>query len=134
MDRMTGGELQTVREYLGLTGDALAAILGVQPRTLRAWEAGKDPIPARVREEVEALEFSTSMSVAELVDELNAAADKADPAVVVYRSDEAMHAARPDTTHLTARWWRHVVARACAEVPGVVIGTRDELEQLDDED
>lgn len=60
----------------------------------------------------------TAKAVDELVDVLNAARD---PAVYVYRRDEDMHAARPDTAHLPARWWRHVVARACQEVPGVVI-------------
>ena len=49
------------------------------------------------------------------------------PAVVVYRTDAELWAARPDTRHLTARWWRHVVARAATEVPGVAIGTQAEL-------
>ena len=47
--------------------------------------------------------------------------DARDPSAVLYRRDEDMHAARPDTAHLPARWWRHVVARACEEIPGVVI-------------
>lgn len=53
--------------------------------------------------------------------------------MVVYRTDADLHAARPGTEHLTARWWRHVVARAAHEVPGVVIGTRAELDALDDD-
>lgn len=125
--RMMGGELQTVREYLGLTGDALAGILGVQPRTLRAWERGRDPIPYRLREEVEAVEAATARAVGEVVAALR---DARDPVVVVYRTDEELHAARPGTEHLTARWWRHVVARAAHEVPGVVIGASDELEEI----
>lgn len=125
--RMTGGELQTVREWLGLTGEALAGILGVNPRTLRAWEAGRDLIPERVRGEVEQIEAATAVAVGELVDALH---DARDPAVVVYRTDDGLHAARPETAHLTARWWRHVVARAATEVPGVAIGTRDELDAI----
>lgn len=124
-DRMTGGELQTVREYLGLTGQALAGILGVNPRTLRSWEQGRDPVPVRVREEIEAIEADTARAVGEVVAALQ---DARDPAVVVYRTDEDLWAARPGTEHLTARWWRHVVARAVTEVPGVAIGTRDELD------
>lgn len=131
-DAMTGGELQTVREYLGLTGDQLAAILEVTPRTVRAWEAGAVPIPTArregripVREAVERLEAYTATAVADLVSALS---DAVDPAVVVYRTDADMHAARPDTAHLPARWWRHVVARAAHEIPGVTIGTRTELE------
>lgn len=137
-DRMTGGELQTVREYLGLTGDALAAILEVDPRTLRAWESGRYPIPARprdpfkrpVREVIEDLEAYTAAAVGEVVAALQ---DASDPAVVVYRDDADLAAARPDAAHLGARWWRHVVARAAHEVPGVTIGTRTELGALEDD-
>lgn len=124
-DRMAPGELQTVREYLGLTIDAMARLLHVNPRTVRSWESGRDPIPTRIREEVEAIEAATATAVGELVAALR---DARDPAVVVYRTDADLHAARPDTAHLTARWWRHVVARAVHEVPGVVIGTASELD------
>ncbi|MEN1977046.1 Aca2/YdiL-like domain-containing protein [Cellulomonas sp. P4] len=116
--RMDPGELQTVREYLGLTLDALAGMLGVRQDTLRRWESGRDPIPHRVREEVEQIEAVTAAAVGEVVAALQNAAD---PTVRVYRTDEALHAARPDLAHLPARWWRHVVARAVHEVPGVVI-------------
>lgn len=119
-ERMDPGELQMVREYLGLTLDALAGMLGVNPRTVRSWESGRDPIPDRVRLEVEQIEASTAAAVGDVVEALH---DMRDPTVAVYRTDAAMHAARPDTTHLPARWWRHVVARAVHEVPGVVIVT-----------
>ena len=124
MDRMTGGELQTVREYLGLTLDALAGILGVRPDTVRRWESGREAVPYRVGDEVAVIENATAAAVDELVRALH---DARDPAVVVYRTDAELHAARPDTAHLTARWWRHVVARAAEDVPGVIIGTRAEL-------
>ncbi|UYG15745.1 DUF1870 family protein [Brachybacterium huguangmaarense] len=123
--RMTGGELMTIRDWLGLTGDVLASILGVDPRTVRAWESGKYRIPDGVREDIERIEADTATAVGELVDALNIARD---PAVVVYRTDAELHDARPDTRHLTARWWRHVVARAAQEVPGIEIGTRAELD------
>jgi DNA-binding XRE family transcriptional regulator len=117
-ERMSAGELQTVREYLGLSGDALAVMLSVAPRTLRSWESGRDLIPDRVRDEVAQIEADTARVVGEVVSALK---DMGDPAMVVYRTDADMHAARPDTEHLTARWWRHVVARAAHEVPGVEI-------------
>lgn len=129
MDRMTGGELSTVRDFLGLTGDALAAILHVNPRTVRAWESGKHPIPDGVREAIEQVEGDTARAVGDLVDALHQAADVA---VVVYRTDADLHAARPGSEHLTARWWRHVVARAATEVPGVIIGTATELDAMAD--
>jgi DNA-binding XRE family transcriptional regulator len=128
IDRMTGGELQTVREYLGLTTEAMAGILGVRHDTVRRWESGRERVPERVRSEVEQVEADTAGAVGELVAALQ---DARDPAVVVYRTDADLHAARPDVAHLTARWWRHVVARACTEVPGVEVGTRAELEMCD---
>ena len=116
--RMDGGELQTVREFLGLTIESLAGMLQVNPRTVRSWEAGRDPIPERIRAEVEQIEQLTAQAVGELVEALRNARD---PAVLVHRSDEEFRAAHPDRAYLPARWWRHVVARAVHEVPGVEI-------------
>lgn len=118
VERMDPGELQTVREYLGLTTEALARMLGVRHGTVRSWESGRVPIPFRVRGEVEQIEASTAAAVGEVVAALR---DARDPALRVYRTDAEMHAARPDLAHLPARWWRHVVARAVHEVPGVMI-------------
>jgi len=115
---MSGAELQTVREYLGLTLEALAGMLKVRADTVRRWESGKERIPLRVPDEVQVIEDFTARAVGELVGALR---DARDPVVRVYRHDEDMHTARPDTVHLPARWWRHVVARAAHEVPGVVI-------------
>lgn len=117
-ERMDPGELQMVREALGLTTRHLAAMLGVRDDTVRKWESGHGPIPHRVREEVEQIEHDTAAAVDELVAALR---DARDPTARVYRTDEAMHAARPDMAHLPARWWRHVVYRAVSEVPGVRI-------------
>lgn len=126
-ERMPRGELQTVREYLGLTTEALAGLLGVLHSTVRHWEAGSKPVPYGVRAEVEQIEAVTAAAVGELVEALGRMPD---PAVVVYRTDADMHAARPDMAHLTARWWRHVVARAAHEVPGLVIADAAERDEL----
>ena len=117
-DRMDPGALQTVREYLGLTTEALAGMLGVREDTYRRWESGREPVPVRVREEVEDVEEYTARAVDDIV---RALMDARDPAVAVYRTDAQMHAARPDLSHLPARWWRHVVYRAVDRVPGVAI-------------
>lgn len=127
--RMTGGELQTIREWLGVSTEDLAARLGVRHDTVRHWESGRGRIPVRVRQEVEDLEEHTARAVDDLVAALR---DARDPAVVVYRSTDDMPADRPDVAELGARWWRHVVARAALEIPGLVIGTRAELDALDD--
>lgn len=118
--RMDPAELQSIREYLGLSASHLAGILGVRNDTLRRWESGREPIPFRVREELEQIEAMTSRCVHEVVVALR---DARDVTVAVYRSDKDMHAARPDMAHLPARWWRHVVMRACEQVEGVEIIT-----------
>ncbi|MDO5645745.1 MAG: DUF1870 family protein [Dermabacter sp.] len=115
---ISAGELQAIREWLGLTTDALAAILDVNHRTYRAWESGRSRIPHALRERLELVEAMTETAVSELLAELT----KMDaPTARVYRTDAEMHAARPGMKHLTARWWRHVVARAVQEVPGVAV-------------
>lgn len=54
-DRMTGAEFAARRHLLGLTLDELASILGVNPRTTRSWETGRDQIPARISNELDTL-------------------------------------------------------------------------------
>lgn len=124
--RMDGVEVRTVRDYLGLTSEHLAGMLRdgdggpVHPDVLRSWEAGRTRVSPETREQLEELEAYTAAAVGELVDELQ---DAGDPTVVVYLRDADMHAARPEVAHLSARWWRHVAARARREVPGVAIVT-----------
>ena len=115
--RMPGVELQTIREWLGLTTDSLATILGVRHDTVRRWESGREPIPYRVHDELQPLVDDADSIVAELRARL---ADGG--AVDIYRTDREMHAARPDLAHLPARWWRMIVARATHGLDGVRIG------------
>jgi transcriptional regulator with XRE-family HTH domain len=42
---MTSAELKTLREFLGLSVTWLAAKVGVQERTVRHWESGRNPVP-----------------------------------------------------------------------------------------
>lgn len=116
-ERMTAAELRTVREFLGLTGDALAAYLGVDPRTVRHWEAGKYRVPDGVRLAIEQLEDVTAVGVEAAVQQLM---DVGDPVAIVYRTDAEYAAAHPEAT-LPASWHRMVIARAALEVPGLGI-------------
>ncbi|MDY5127473.1 MULTISPECIES: helix-turn-helix domain-containing protein [unclassified Actinotignum] len=52
MDKET---LAAARRRLCLSVKQCAAALGVSPRTLRAWEAGRDPIPPGVAGDLAAL-------------------------------------------------------------------------------
>lgn len=48
-DHMTGAELQTLRDAAGLTRETLAALAGVEPRTVKHWETRKGAsVPADV--------------------------------------------------------------------------------------
>lgn len=116
-ERMTSAEFRVIREFLGLTGDWLAGHLDVNPRTVRAWEQGKYPIPDGVRLEMEDLERRTGAFVAGCVKQIM---DMPEPGVVTYRSDEEYHAAHPEVP-FPASWHRAVVARIAQEVPGLVI-------------
>lgn len=119
-----GGWLQSTREYLGMTGDDMADYLGVDPRTVRAWEAGRSSAPDGVFVEVSTLIDHTDHAVADLAEDLASI-----PAVRVWRDTADFHRHDPirRTWGLPARWWRHVAVRAVAQVPGAVIVSRPAL-------
>lgn len=117
-NRMPGGELRMAREFLGPTIEELAPILGVRSDTERRWEAGKEPVPFKLWDEIQALENVTGEVIGNIVNQLN---DMRDPVAQIYRTDAEFREAQPHYTQFTARWWRHCVARACLEVPGVQI-------------
>ncbi|ORI13429.1 DNA-binding transcriptional regulator [Rhodococcus sp. 1168] len=117
----SSGYVQTMREDLGLTGDEFAGQLGVNPRTLRSWESGRDSVPDRIQAEIAEMLAERDHQVDALTADLAAAGS---PAVVpVWRSDAEMHAARPSLYPHPARWWRHVVARTTGQVDGVIVET-----------
>lgn len=123
-ERMTDAEFKVVREYLGLTGDWLAAHLGVSPRTVRHWEQGKYPIPDGVRLEIEDLERRTGEFVSGVVEKLM---DMPDPGMVTYRTDAEYHAAVPESP-FPASWHRAVVARVAQEVSALAIVYADAVQ------
>ncbi len=118
MSTVTGAELRVVMRWLGLSAPALAAVLGVTERTVRHWLAEVYAVPDGVRLDVERIEAATAVAVGDVVDGLH---DARDVGVFVYRTDEAMWAARPESHPYPRSWWDQVVARAVTEVPGVVI-------------
>lgn len=116
--RLTGAELRVWLDWLGLDPAEAGEVLGVRHDTVRRWMSGKETVPVRVGSELETIDAATADAVTELVHALE---DAAEPAVVIYRSDEDLWAERPELHPYGARWWRMVVARATAEVPGVEI-------------
>lgn len=120
-ERMTDAEFRVVREHLGLTGDWLAAHLGVSPRTVRHWEHGKYAIPDGVRIAMKNLEAQTSAFIGGAVAQL---LDMPEPGVITYRTDAEYHAAHPEIP-FPASWHRAVVARIAQEVPRLAIAYAD---------
>lgn len=116
-ERMTPAELRVVREFLGLTPEALASLLKVSARTVRHWEAGKYAIPDGVRLEVEGAEEYTARNVTAAIEQFM---DVPDPTVVTFATDAEFQAANPDSP-MTAQWHRAVIARVAQEVPALSI-------------
>lgn len=129
-DPLTSAEVRIAREYLGLTGDKLAEKLGVNPRTLRSWEQGRDPIPGRIRPEIAELKAATDAAVAKLVADLEAADDDT---LITYRNDDEYKAGVRGTSWSegwhgwSASWHRQVCARAAAQT-----GARIDYADLED--
>lgn len=124
-ERMTDAEFRTIREFLGLTGDWLAAHLGVSARTVRHWEQGKYSIPDGVRLAIEDLENRTGQFIGGCVEALM---DLPDPGVIVYRNDVEYHAAHPEIG-FPASWHRAAVARIALKVPALRIAYANVPEQ-----
>lgn len=54
-DAMTGAHIATLRHLCGLSSRELAQALGVNPRTVRSWEQGRDRISAAAARDLQAL-------------------------------------------------------------------------------
>lgn len=121
-ERMTPAEFKVVREFLGLTGDWLAAHLNVSPRTVRHWEEGKYKIPDGVRLTIEGLEAQTGEYVGAVVEQLM---DLPDPVIATYRTDADYKAADP-ASPFPASWHRAVIARVAQDVPALSIVYADD--------
>ena len=120
-EHMTPAELHVVREFLGLTMDDLARILGNSERTVRRWSGGSTPIPDGARQDIEALEAHTAEFVNRVIDVLQDDPDPSEGAILVYRTDAEYWAHHPEQHPYPASWHRAVVARVVQEVPGLQI-------------
>lgn len=103
---MSAAEFRMVREALGVSGEWLAARLGITDRTVRRWEHGSAPIPDGVRVELEGLEAVASGHVRDLVSRLEDARD------VVLSIPE-------HDGEFPAGWWRAIAYRVSVEVQGL---------------
>ena len=66
--RLSGADFAARRHLIGLTLEEVADVLGVNPRTARAWEAGRDLIPERICGELAALIDEHTVLVEQMLD------------------------------------------------------------------
>lgn len=112
---MNAAQLRITLDWLGLTLEDAAEILGVTGRQVRRWIAGTSRVPAVVGDEIRQIEEATAQVVADVVEELRTADQ---PVIVAYRSAEQMWTDRPELSPYPPGWWRMVAARALDEADG----------------
>lgn len=117
---MTAAEFRIARERLGVSGDWLAAHLGVSGRTVRRWEADTAPVPDGVAADLRAVEEETAAFVAAVVEALRDDGPDDDGArwVTTYASDAALMLEHPDSPR-SAGWHRAAMGRVAQALPGV---------------
>ena len=111
--RITPAELKARREALGYTTDDIAKAAGVNSRSPRAWESGREPVPVRIRTILDDLEAETN-AVIHTVRTAIAAYQEQDPgdlAIITPTTDSAYRTRWPHAAH-TARWWRAAIHTA----------------------
>jgi len=125
---MTGAELRTMREYLGLSSLWLARYLKVNERKVTRWEMGELPIPDGVAAEVDDLYDEANAKVDELVAKYRPIVQEhsgQDVEIVTYRTDDEYwrETNQPGVgiDRLPARWHRMICARVADQVPGLVV-------------
>jgi hypothetical protein len=142
--RMSGAELLTIREALGLTGPWLAHRVMTTPRNERRWEADEYQIPDLAAQIVWELRDYAQ----QVVDDLLAFLHNLDhprypqPGLILFRTDEGYQQAAPlpdlkvsPSRHpgavYPASWHRAIAFRALERVPGLRIAhfTDDEVRE-----
>lgn len=130
---MTGAELRSIRERLGLTSETCALMLGLYDaealkgdpaalakarrtaeRKMRRWEQGQNPVASNVPEGIELLQRVQASMMADLVERLVAA----DSLVLTIPAG--------DTANFPGGWWRALAGAMQEEVAGLRIVYADE--------
>ncbi|MFE1358873.1 helix-turn-helix domain-containing protein [Streptomyces harbinensis] len=125
-DPATPAEVTLTREQLGLTGDQLAKLLDVNPRTVRSWESGRNDVTGWVTIRLAELRQAADAAVAEIVAKHN---DEEGVELVTYRTKGPEGLKLPWTvTYYGPGWHRAITARAAAQLSGarVVFAGDDE--------
>lgn len=102
---MTGAELRTLRDSLGLSAEQVAGMAGVKGRTVQRWEVDDWPVPQDVAELLQRLDALLERAMLGAVDGLQAAqagrgAPQEEVVLLRYRSAEDLARYRPGMAEL----------------------------------
>jgi signal recognition particle subunit SEC65 len=124
---MTGAELKSAREFLGLSTQRLSEILNLRSdRRIMRMEKDQERVAKEVMDAVDEIYEETSALVRRLIDEYQprVASGKDEVVLHVYRSDqEYRHSVKKPG--YSAAWHRMVAARVADAVPGLVLDYRE---------
>lgn len=107
---LTGAEVRTIREGLGVTAEWLADHLGIQTRTVQRWESGHNAVAEFAADELLLLEQQAADQVGAHVEAFTGA--QVPPVLAIDDS-------HPDSW--PAGWQRRIAFRVRQEVPGLRI-------------
>lgn len=117
---MTGAELKTLRESLGLSVQWLADRTGVGQRTVSYWETGKNAVPDDVSQLIGELDRALKRAVSEAVVQCRRLTEThGKPQDVVlrrYRGDANLWAGRPDMAGLPVAYHAAILTRVKDEL------------------
>lgn len=129
---MTSAELKTTRESLGLTADWLAKKAGVQLRTVRYWESGRNAVPKDVAKIMTDLQTWRDSAVAAMVQSYEGATPKPDEIVLLrYRDDAQLWTHHPGFEGLPVTF--HASALLAAQKALQAIGCRVKIVYMNSE-
>lgn len=120
---MTGAEMQTTREFLGLTRGWLANDLQMGERRMMRMEAGQESIPDALVARLDDVAAHTKEVVSDLIAKYRRAIKRSpgeDVFIQTYKTDEAF-AESPDWPGYPAKWHRMCCARVVDAVPGLIM-------------
>lgn len=130
---MTGAEMQTAREFLGLTRGWLATDLQMGERRMMRMEADQERIPDALVTRLDEIAAATKDIVSDMIAHYRRASKRnPDENIFIrtYRTDDD-YAASSEYLGYPAKWHRMCCARVCEAVQGLGVTYRD-LEQQDD--
>ena len=116
---MTGAELKTLREALGLSAQWLADRAGVAQRTVSYWESGTAAVPTDVEDLVNSLDLTLKRVVSEVVVQCRRQVREhgapEDVTLRRYRSDADLWANRPDMQGVPVAYHAAMLSRVKEE-------------------